>query len=198
MNIFMTGQSGYLGKHLINELEQYEVNIYNWDNVEDNINIDYIIHFGTPSQANDIYPDALKKELLEDVFELCHLANYKNATLIFANSEAVNTILKSDYIDIKRTSSFIIKQICNAYINLIIPRVYSNDRTKGLIKALKENSFKGDYNNKVNYITIQHFVDMVITLLQQKMTNYDYTFKTTSTTILELKKLFIDIDIDKK
>ena len=77
--------------------------------------------------------------------------------IVYASSIAVSD--KSLYGLNKRFCEFLIKKFSKKYLILRIPRVYSQDRNKGLIKNIKDNRIPySDLSNLVEFIDINDFI----------------------------------------
>ena len=67
--------------------------------------------------------------------------------------------------------------------------MYSKDRNKGLIKILRDGSFKGDKTQIIEYITDQDFREFFIrNMNKQGIIYYDSVYK--RNTILEIENIF--------
>lgn len=76
--------------------------------------------------------------------------------IVYASSIAVNE--NTLYGLNKRFCEFLIKKFSKEYLILRIPRVYSQDRNKGLIKKIKNNLISdSDLSNIVEFIDIDDF-----------------------------------------
>lgn len=75
---------------------------------------------------------------------------------------------------------------------LRIPHVYSSDRDKGLIKVLKDGTFKGDKDITLEYITDDEFREFFIRNVDKEgIVNYDGEYH--KDTIFDIERKFIGI-----
>lgn len=155
--MIVTGGQGYLFSHLkihfdniiyINEVKQYQKIIPD----------DLIIHFASPSDKYDFNKSDMHRTMIDGTVNMVNLAKRMNAHFVFASTMGIYE-LNDDYSIFKYAMEKYIQRELNSYCILRIPRVYSSDRPKGLIKQIKEDSIpQEDYDTIVKYITINDFV----------------------------------------
>jgi dTDP-4-dehydrorhamnose reductase len=83
-----------------------------------------------------------------------------------------------------------IRSTYDNYTILRIPRVYDKTRTKGLMRKIREDKIsKKDMHRRVEYITINQFLEQTLPLLDTDNIIYDYAIKEKNK-IKEIKELF--------
>ena len=141
MKIFTTGKNSYLLSHLNLKFSSLK---------KSNI----VMHFGSPIDSSNL--EKLKDSELK-CFKLVDYCKRTNKHFVFASTMGVYS-LNNEYEKSKLRQEQYIKNNLSDYCILRIPRVYSSDRNKGLIKLLKENKvLLSDFNNVLEYTTIQEF-----------------------------------------
>ena len=161
-NILVTGSTGYLMGNLIPLLNDIDnVKIFTLEN-ERIINnkqklndyllslpdLDFIIHFGGPSDNDDFQDEYnVACTMVDGTINLVNYAEVKGCQFIYASSMAIEEINwdSNDYTIYKLAMERYIQATLHPsrYLILRIPRVYSSDRNKGLMKRLKDNTFVG-------------------------------------------------------
>lgn len=150
------------------------------------------------SKVNDIYTGdfhffytPIDCKTLKDFFKFCIstvfllLITITDRKIIYYSSESV-TKEKSLYSRFKSLHEKILRRYD---LILRIPRVYSKDRNKGLIKILRDGSFKGNKAQIIEYITDQDFREFFIRNMNKEgIIYYDSVYK--QNTILEIENLF--------
>ena len=107
---------------------------------------------------------------------------------VYASSIAVNE--KSLYGLNKRFCEFLVKKFSNNYLILRIPRVYSSDRDKGLIKKIKDSKIsEKDLEKIVEFIDISDFKKWFKTN-KHKTGIIEYNIPKYKLTISNIKKLY--------
>jgi len=94
--------------------------------------------------------------------------------LIYASSEIINQKERTQYKLLKLESIDIINKLSNDNFIFNIPRVYSSDREKGLIKILKDDKFNGNFDQQIKYIDIENFLFNIKNILNKKEIIFDY------------------------
>ena len=191
--VLITGQHGYLGKHIINDsrFEEYDFiyfkgNINTKKNYEDykENQFDQIWHLASPAADLEEYPDDyIKESIIEGTNNIIDLAKKTNSKLIYFSSEA--SLYASDlYGKCKqKANKNVVQKLQTNYKILIIPRVYSKDRQKGLI-AKQTIDVAQDLNKLISYIFLDEFLDEFKRMLDSKLKIE--TFETQTTTIKEM------------
>lgn len=170
--ILLTGSKGYLGGHVLEEFDKYDIYEFkgdttileNWEKYH-HINFKYIMHFG--SAAGNEGDD--NDNIIPSIDNAIMFANANKSILVEASTEA---ILKDEtpYAKIKKMSHVKVMNQCDRYVSLILPRVYSKDRNKGLIKKIKNNLVpEDDMMKRVCYITIKSFIYQLKQILVMNM-----------------------------
>jgi len=165
--ILITGENGYLGKHLLEYCKRYlsdslykRILTYSEYLSNPNIfNICRIIHLGGVSCKTDF--ENVKKtsnSMIDFTLEIVELAKKHKSLLIFASSMAAEKQLDI-YGTYKRMLEFYISSNLEKYRILRIPRIYSEDREKGLIQNLKDDIVpKEDYKKKIQFLDLKNFI----------------------------------------
>ena len=132
---------------------------------------------------------------LNDTRKLIKWCNNRGITLIYASSLGVEDCENINYFQkIYNTSKFLneemIKSYCKNYKILKIPRVYGSERFKGLIQNLRDETFTGNFEDKIEFIDIDDFVSQTLEKLKEDVTVFKY--KTEIQSILTIKARYID------
>ena len=165
-NAIMLG-AGYLGSEIVAKIPR------NWHIAKsiDDINrlngiygISEVWNFACPTDDFEANFDRLidTVELARNCAKFCAENDVK---LIYASSWGSQYIhftsgFEKLYGALKLVNEFITQQCPNSMI-LRIPRVYSYDKSKGLIKELKEGTYKGELLEIRDFMTLGDFVDEV-------------------------------------
>ncbi len=169
--IFITGANGYLGEHIINSFpyetfikfdERLNISLDELVELYGRFDITHVYHLASPTTEEDfkksdkhsLYSDIVKGTTL--MIEFCNLMD---AELVYFSTEGIIEP-KNLYSKFKKITTELIPLISNYYKILIIPRVYSHDRKKGLIAKLKSKyEFNEDeLNKKIEYISLESFL----------------------------------------
>lgn len=173
--ILLIGASGYLGSHLLDILVQkYDVTSFigrveNINDVEKYTSYDfnYIFHFGSPNNMNGAI-----ENIIQGTNNIVALANQQKAKLVYASTKGIREEHLNKYEQAKKTATMIVKHSCQSFVILIIPRVYSRDRSDGLIGAIKNGSV---LDNKVlTYLTLKEFLKQTTLATGLKNRCYNY------------------------
>lgn len=149
----------------------------------------FCLFFMTPisiENNNDLnkYNDSQLK--LKEAILLC---NENNLKFLYASSEAIlkeNSIYSRKKIEDEQC----IKKYLNNYIVFRIPRVYSQNRNKGLIYKIKNNLIpEKDYLKKVEYITLNEFINWIKSSLNLNGI-INYPFEKHNDSIKNIKNIF--------
>ena len=115
------------------------------------------------------------------------LMTINNRKIIYYSSEAV-TKEKSIYSWFKSLHELILRP---QDLILRIPRVYSKDRNKGLIKSLRDGNFIGNKNQLIEYITDKDFREFFIkNVYTHGIVHYDGEYHLS--TIFDIEQRFIN------
>ena len=116
---------------------------------------------------------------------LLALMTISNRKIVYYSSEAV-TEENSLYSFFKKIHESLLRK---SDLILRIPRVYSKDRNKGLIKILKNKTYLGSKNTKIKYITDSDFRDFYLRNLDKDgVVKFDSTYRVN--TVKEIEDLF--------
>ena len=192
--ILLTGYDGYLGTHIrtSKQFQEYEFiqfigdvrEIKNWENYK-SFRFRYIFHAGSPAGIENYSNEFIKTSIITGTKNAVALSNKLDCPLINFSTRGIYNV-SNVYEKTKKVSYVEVIHSCNKFINLIIPRVYSKDRTKGLISKL-DNIHK-DLDKEIQYITIEDFLDRLYKVFWLDKEEYFFPFR--SNTIQELKTLF--------
>ena len=164
--IFLTGENGYLASLLRNYTRH----------------IDYVAIFGCPSSTKDI--DSNPKKLALTLDTIVSAKNLIKNKIIFASS------VGSDYPGLSGSQGYYNRYknvaehyITNMYDNYLIykiPRVYGPNKVKGIFKTLKDGTYVGSLETKIDYINENDFVTWFMENLEftNKIIEYDKDFRT--------------------
>jgi hypothetical protein len=109
-----------------------------------------------------------------------------NRKIVYYSSESV-TEENNLYSFFKKLHEKILRK---SDLILRIPRVYSKDRNKGLIKVLKDGTYKGDKDIRLEYITDSDFREFYIRNLNKEgVVKYDSEYKIN--TVKEIEKILL-------
>lgn len=137
--IIVSGGHGYLLTHVLPYLNNNIIHVSDVYCYQDFLNVDMVIHFASPSDREDFKKPYMHKTMIDGTINMVDLAKRNGAHFVFASTMGVHT-LENDYCIFKYAMEKYIQKELNSYSILRIPRVYSKDRNKGLIKQIKENS----------------------------------------------------------
>jgi len=195
--ILITGYKGYIGNHIIKSKEFDTVDfiffqgdvreISNWERYQ-NESLDFIFHAGSPAANLDEYTETyIKESILKGTRNAIALSNFTGSTLVNFSTRGIYNS-KNIYEKTKKISYVETINTCDKFINLIIPRVYSKDRKKGLIPKLNTIP-KKDMHRNIQYITITHFLKRLKDGIKND-NDYILFFPFRENTIEELKEIF--------
>lgn len=117
---------------------------------EINADVEEIWHFASPNSSQN-------PERLIDSIKLTYdlINKFPDVFIVFGSSEAIDND-DTLYASVKKTIEMLLIENHKKYLIYRIPRVYSADRTSGLIKALKDKSYI-DMNKVMKFITDDEF-----------------------------------------
>ena len=164
----ITGASGYLGGVFQDNLINTEYNVFCISNKNidaviafiEEIRPDVVIHCGAPSSAD--YEEREFKIATQNLQRLIDCGRLYNFHLIYPQSAVIynapvvsqgyyemkmrhNKMLGKESAKIKNLNSF-------SFTQILFPRVYSADRTKGLISRIKEGDIYS-WSHKIRFTT---------------------------------------------
>ena len=171
--ILITGATGYLGQELLKHFASEQVILFT-DRLQVSVNdlmcnysssnITHIYHLAAPTTEDDfaaLGKSQLYKSIIKGTQTIIEFANQINAKVIYFSTEGILEDMNTcnDYCRFKKIATDMVNYISNDYKILVIPRVYSSDRKKGLIKALREDKVpEADMDNRVTYIDLKSFI----------------------------------------
>jgi len=195
MNVYVTGENGFLLKNLLPELKEYNIfksnKKLNKINKNDLKNIDILLHFASPSESDEFKNIIKTTETI--ILDSLNLFNnlQKNTKIIYASSEGAKYPKNIYELSKNFIENYLIQNYNKEkYLILRIPRVYGKNRNKGLIKKLKNNSFKGNKNKLIEYMDINDWVKETLNVF-----NYNgiYEYKNKSKNIIyEIEKRYLN------
>ena len=184
----LTGSKGFLASHLIEPLtKKFNVDCDTRD-VRDIIKhrrkYSMVMHFAGPSDDYDFMDQFnMSTTMINGTMNMLDLAASNNSKFVFASTLGVEQDdPHKPYISYKLAMEHYIKSVYNNYVILRIPRVYSRDRKKVLIKKLREGVVpEQDMNNVVEHLNIDKFVDQTLHAITMQQVTYNYTGLTMDT-----------------
>lgn len=188
-NIFTGGEKGFLASSLKKQIEGInhdygDVLLYKYTNV------DKIFHFAGPSDDFDFNNNKKVIDVIVNgTINMVQLAKQSNAKLIFASTKGVENP-NNVYCYSKLLMEKYIQDNYDDWIILRIPRVYDKSRKKGLMKKLRLGLVpEQDLTNKIEYITLNNFINQTLKVVNQRNIVYNYN-NLYSETISNIKKLY--------
>ena len=164
--VLITGINGYLGKvfqDIINNTESIVLGIdsKNIDSIIDMIGDfkpDVVIHCGAPSSSD--YEDNEFKIATTNLQKLIDIGKEKCFHLIYPQSAVLynSPVVSQGYYDMKVRHNKMLNRESDKlktlnsfnFTQIVFPRVYSEDRTKGLIRRIKDNNIYS-WNHKIKF-----------------------------------------------
>lgn len=177
--------------YLLNHLSKYiDIDITNKRLNEVTINdikdYDEIFLFASPISDNDMKDVKIGiKTMTNDTIKVIDMIDSLDKKIIFASSEAIYD-LDSVYALCKKIIECYLE---DKHLILRIPRVYSSDRDKGLIKKLKKKTFIGYKTEILEYMDIEDWVKETISFLSYNGIK-EYRNKRKNT-IEEIEKIYL-------
>ena len=180
--ILVTGYRGFLCSRLIEELIGNEFIRFGGDVREHRIytGIDVVMHFASPSQDIE-FADKPKTAttIIDGTLNMLSIAKQNHAKFIFASTLGVyhaKPHLNSLYESSKLAMDNYIQGVYNNYVILRIPRVYSANRPKGLMRKLREHSVpEKDMKCQLDFITLDEFAKQTLPALDRVNVVHEYT-----------------------
>lgn len=188
MRRLVSGHKGFLFSN-ISDLLGGTVVPYNYGSRY--FGIGMVIHFASPSDRYD-FPDKqnMAFTMVDYSQSILEEAINNNAKFVFASSVAAE-MLVDDYGVYKRFFEQYIQAKTDNHLILRIPRVYSKQRNKGLMKQLRLGDVPAkDMNRPVDYIDIEDFkVWFIDNIDKTGIISYNKGFR--RHTIQEIKEIYI-------
>ena len=198
LNILMTGSEGYLGSALSAKLKRRNTVTPFIGDVRSRIispneyleTVDMLIHFASPIDNTD--PQKTASTIIEGTVNMVWLAQKLGARLIFASTLGVlhEHETTDTYITCKLAMENYIRSVYNKHMILRIPRVYSKCRKDGLMNKLRNNKVPESHMyNRVEYMTLDEFVNTTINAIEIQANGATYTYTPTQQqTLTEIKQ----------
>ncbi|CBJ94215.1 hypothetical phage protein [Campylobacter phage CPt10] len=175
--IFLTGGNGYLANLLCNYISH----------------IDYVAIFGCPSSTKDIDSDPKKLASTLDTIVLAKEFKHK---VIFASSVGSNYPglpgTQGYYNRYKNVAEHYITNMYDNYLIYKIPRVYGPNKVKGIFKTLKDGTYAGSLETKIDYINEDDFVTWFMENLSSNNKIIEYNKDFRSIKVKDLKDLILN------
>lgn len=178
MTTLITGANGYLASNLYRYISDTKI-IYEGDvrEYKKYSNIDNILHFASPSDTYGFRDkERTTTTILSGSMNMIRLAQSTGAKLIFASTMGVyNVDIDDAYSSCKLAIEHMIQCMCDRYIILRIPRVYSPCRKKGLMRQIREGTVRdSDKCRYIDFITIQEFIEQTLPILDHTNVIHEY------------------------
>ena len=194
---YLNGTSGYIGGELLKELLLKNKKVVTENRrLKDMKYSGFFIQIASPSDKDDFENKLeMKKSMIDDVKHNINISIKNNLVFIFCSSIAAEEMNNQYGIYKKDIENILIEysKIYNLkYLILRIPRIYSKDRPKGLMKQLRNNEVpEKDFSNVIHFMELPKFIKKLAKIISGKIPkNKIIKFK-------KLKKLSI-IDIKKR
>lgn len=197
--ILITGAKGYLASNIIKsivfkdfefiEFEGDVREIANWDRYKDDT-FKYIFHAGSPAANLDNYDNNyIIDSIIKGTRNAISLSNHSGSPLInFSTKGIFITTSKNLYEESKKQAFIEVINSCNSYCNLIIPRIYSKDRQKGLIPKLRDGLIPdSELDKRLQYLDLAKFLLQLRVNLSNKIVHFK---NIKENTIREIKTIY--------
>lgn len=175
--IFLTGGNGYLANLLSNYTSH----------------IDYVAIFGCPSSTKDIDSDPKKLASTLDTIVLAKEFKHK---IIFASSVGSNypglSGSQGYYNRYKNVAEHYITNMYDNYLIYKIPRVYGPNKVKGIFKTLRDGTYAGSLETKIDYINEDDFITWFMENLNSNNKIIEYNKDFRSIKVKDLKDLILN------
>jgi len=158
--ILITGSKGFIGGRLIKlpNFISYEKYIDNPSNYK----LSKIVHLASVSESREFLNlNKTSTVMIDFTIDIINLSKNLDIELIFSSSMAVEYLggEKDIYGVYKKFAEYYIKSNLPKWKILRIPRIYGKDRKKGLMRTLREGTFKGNLSDEVEYVDIDVFIN---------------------------------------
>lgn len=160
--ILITGSTGYLGKHIMNYIDAEfiivherfnDLNIFDYSD----LNIDYVFHIGGPNKVMG-HDNEMYSSIVDGTNKIIDLSILLDAKLVYFSTMGIYNV-SNIYERYKLEATLNIINKSNSYKILLVPRVYSSDRSDGLIGRLKVKLVnRGDFLKKIIYSDLDDFL----------------------------------------
>ena len=191
VNLFTGAEKGFLGSNIKKNIKGVCLDYGNI--LEKNIflsKFDIIYHFAGPSDEFD-FKDSKKtlNTIINGTINMLELAKKNKAKFIFASTKGVENP-NNLYCYSKLLMEKYIQDNYDDWVILRIPRVYDKSRKKGLMKKLRLDLVpEEDLTNKIEYLTLNNFINQTIKVVNQRNIVYNYS-NLYCKTILDIKKIY--------
>ena len=192
VNLFTGSEKGFLGSNIKKRVKGDNINY--GDVLEENIflgkKFNKVYHFAGPSDDFDFKNT---KKTIETItigtMNMLEIAKNNKSKFIFASTKGVEDP-NNIYCYSKLLMEKYIQKNYDNWVILRIPRVYDKSRKKGLMKKLRLNLVsEKDMNNKIEFLTLDKFIDQTLTVDKQRNIVYNYK-DLYCKTIKNIKKLY--------
>ena len=191
-NLFTGSEKGFLGSNIKKRVNGNNINY--GDILEENIfldkKFDKVYHFAGPSDDFDFKNSKKTIEtIIIGTMNMLKIAKNYKAKFIFASTKGVEEP-NNVYCYSKLLMEKYIQENYDNWVILRIPRVYDKSRKKGLMKKLRLNLVsEKDMNNKIEFLTLDKFINQTLTVDKQRNIVYNYK-DLYCNTIKNIKKLY--------
>ena len=191
-NLFTGSEKGFLGSNIKKRVNGNNINY--GDILEENIfldkKFDKVYHFAGPSDDFDFKNSKKTIEtIIIGTMNMLKIAKNYKAKFIFASTKGVEEP-NNVYCYSKLLMEKYIQENYDNWVILRIPRVYDKTRKKGLMKKLRLNLVSNkDMNNKIEFLTLDKFINQTLTVDKQRNIVYNYK-DLYCKTIKSIKKLY--------
>lgn len=210
MKILITGSSGYLGQAIIKRLEEEKIEYLIFDDALNTSlgklipkymdqQFTHIYHLASPSTSEDftIGKVEMYKAIVKGTMNMIELSNQINTQFVYFSTEGILTDLDSanDYCKFKKLATDMVRYISNSFKILIVPRVYSADRKKGVIAKLRDGKVPSeDMSKEVDYLELSEFINQFFDIMHNEYERGIYYFHDKiHNTLQELKDKYISM-----
>lgn len=195
--ILVTGHNGFLCSHLMGALKDNWFTEYGGNVCDKRMyaGVDVVMHFASPSQDIEFVDKiGTASTIIDGTLNLLDIAMENRAKFIFASTMGIYHArpgLGAVYESCKLAMDSYIQSVYNDYVILRIPRVYGKDRTKGLMRKLREGTVpKKDMSKEIDFITVDEFVEQTLPVLGREGYVHEYDVLHRET-ISQIKQRFI-------
>ena len=192
VNLFTGAEKGFLGSNIKKNVKG--VNLHYGNVLEENIflrkKFNKIYHFAGPSDDFD-FKDSKKtvETITTGTMNMLEIAKKNKSKFIFASTKGVENP-NNIYCYSKLLMEKYIQENYDNWVILRIPRVYDKSRKKGLMKKLRlELVPENDMNNKIEFLTLDSFINQTLKVDSQRNIVYNYK-DLYCKTIKNIKKLY--------
>lgn len=172
--------NGYLMKHLIPSIGDcyFASNLQEVEEILASNIIRNVWYFACPTDLNKTLNKCKLIQTPKLTLDLIELCNESGSKLIYASSEGAlniedSRIWQKAYNALKFVNTLQITELCDEYLILYIPRVYSADRTSGLMELLRKGQIP-KVDKKLEYLDVKDFVYFTLKALESNAKEFFY------------------------